>query len=103
MTRSLTSPPPPITRDAAQAMSASDRQERKARVLTSHTPSRVRSIADAVVIKDGDPFFICPPDGEVPLDGEHGFGLYHHDTRYLAGYELRIAGVAANPLAATAV
>jgi glycogen debranching enzyme len=77
--------------------------DRKARVLTSHTASQVRSIADAVVIKDGEPFFLCPPDGQIPVDDGHGYGLYHHDTRYLAGYEVRLVGVCPNPLAATAV
>ena len=80
-----------------------DRGQRKSQVLTSHTASRVGSIADAVVIKDGEPFFICPPDGQVPVGDEHGFGLYHHDTRFLAGYEMKVAGVAPDDLAATAV
>ena len=80
-----------------------DQRDRKSRVLTHHTASQVPSIADAVVIKDGEPFFLCPPDGQVPVSGSHGFGLYHHDTRYLAGFELRIADERPNALAATAV
>src|SRR5436309_10937250 len=82
---------------------AGDPQDRKSQVLTSHTASRVGSISDAVVIKDGEPFFICPPNGQVPIGDDHGFGLYHHDTRFLAGYAIRIAGVAPDELAATAV
>ncbi len=78
-------------------------RQRKTQVLTKHTASRVRSIADAVVIKDGEPFFICPPSGQVPVGHGHGFGLYHHDTRFVAGYELTIAGIHPNTLAATAV
>jgi glycogen debranching enzyme len=81
----------------------SDPEERKSQVLTSHTASRVGSIADAVVIKDGEPFFICPPDGQIPVGDDHGFGLYHHDTRFLAGYQMTVAGVAPDDLAATAV
>jgi glycogen debranching enzyme len=77
--------------------------DRKTRVLTSHTASRVESIADAVVIKDGEPFFLCPPNGELGVRDGHGYGLYHHDTRYLSGYELKIAGIHPNSLAATAV
>ena len=42
--------------------------------------------------KDGEPFFICPPDGQIPTKGDHGFGLYHHDCRFLSGYELRVGG-----------
>src|SRR5690349_9837615 len=59
-------------------------------VLTHKKPSQVESIADAVVIKDEDIFFLSAPDGQVPLRGRHGFGLYFHDCRFLDGYELRL-------------
>ncbi len=49
-----------------------------------------RSIADAVVIKREDLFFLCEPSGEVPCTEAHGFGLYYHDCRYLNGYVLRL-------------
>lgn len=81
---------------------ATDRP-RKLQVLTQHTASGVRSISDAVVIKDGEPFFLCPPDGQIPIHEGHGFGLYQHDTRYLAGYELTVAGATPSSLAATAL
>jgi glycogen debranching enzyme len=80
-----------------------DQGERKAHVLTKYSASVVRSIADAVVIKEGEPFFLCPPDGQIEVSGSHGFGLYHHDTRFLSGYELTVAGAKPNPLASTAV
>jgi glycogen debranching enzyme len=51
-----------------------------------------RSIAHAVVIKDEDVFFLCQPDGTVPLESNHGFGLYYHDCRYLNGYDIAIGG-----------
>src|SRR5262249_50987224 len=54
--------------------------------------STTRSIADAVVIKDEDLFFLCDPEGSVPLEAGHGFGLYYHDCRFLNGYELRLSG-----------
>src|SRR4029079_3884339 len=76
--------------------------ERKHEVLSHNQASTVRSISDAVVIKDGEPFFLCPPDGLIPMDGDHGYGLYQHDTRFLSGYELRIHGVAPDSLAAAA-
>jgi glycogen debranching enzyme len=82
---------------------AASRSERKTHVLTQHTASVVGSIADAVVIKDGEPFFLCPPDGQIATGDGHGFGLYQHDTRFLAGYELQIAGATPNPLASTAL
>jgi glycogen debranching enzyme len=80
---------------------AGTREERKDRVLTQGTAAIVRSISDAVVAKDGEPFFICPPDGQVPCSDGHGYGLYHHECRFLGGYELAIAGSPPNPLAAT--
>ncbi len=79
-----------------------DQTDQKRKVLKRSQASTVRSISDAVVIKDGDPFFLCPPDGQIPLDGEHGYGLFQHDTQFLAGYEVEILGTAPEPLAATA-
>src|SRR3954465_5722448 len=76
-------------------------RERKSNVLTRGDASQVRSIAEAVVIKDGGPLFLCPPDGCPGLEDRHGFGLYHHDTRFLSGYELRVAGSRRSSLAAT--
>jgi glycogen debranching enzyme len=96
------------TRPAAQPSDrrhdpdAAGDNHRKQEVLARGHPSQVGSISDAVVVKNGEPFFLCPPDGQIPLDGGHGFGLYHHDTRFLAGYELRIGGVTPNQLAALA-
>ncbi len=49
-----------------------------------------RSIADAVVIKREDLFFVCESSGDVPCTEAHGFGLYYHDCRYLNGYVLRL-------------
>jgi glycogen debranching enzyme len=63
--------------------------------------SRVRSISGAVVAKDGDLYFLCEPDGRVPLGGSHGFGLYYHDCRFLDGYELSLAGSRPSALMAT--
>ena len=50
------------------------------------------SIAHAVVLKDDDLFFLCQPDGTVPLELNHGFGLFYHDCRYLSGYDVRLGG-----------
>jgi glycogen debranching enzyme len=79
-----------------------EQADRKAQVLTHGAASVVPSIADAIVIKQGEPFFLCPPDGQIDTSGHHGFGLYHHDARFLSGCELRIAGVRFDSLAATA-
>lgn len=79
-----------------------ERQERKQRVLTKGTPSVTRSIADAVVIKSGNPYFLAEPSGDVTLGGRHGFGLYYRDCRYLNGYELRFGGASPVTLVASA-
>jgi glycogen debranching enzyme len=75
-------------------------RERKRRVLTHSTPSATSRIADAVVMKDGNLFFLCDRDGRVPLEEGHGLGLYFNDCRYLDGYELAVAG---QPLGGIAV
>lgn len=86
-----------------KVLAAGDSQtDRKHEVLSHNQASTVRSISDAVVIKDGEPFFLCPPDGQIPADGDHGYGLYQHDTRFLSGYEVRIHDVVPDSLAATA-
>ena len=50
------------------------------------------NVAEAIVIKNGNLFFLSEPDGTLPLAPGHGFGLYYHDCRFLNGYELRICG-----------
>src|SRR5436305_6802788 len=50
------------------------------------------NVAEALVIKNGNLFFLSEPDGTVPLASGHGFGLYYHDCRFLNGYELKICG-----------
>ena len=80
-------------------------------VLQSHTvrgsgkPAKAKSVsrgpsnvAQAVVIKDEDVFFLCDRSGNVPLGNEQGFGLYYHDCRFLQGYEVSIAGNRLNSL-----
>jgi glycogen debranching enzyme len=59
------------------------------------------NVAEAVVIKDEDVFFLCDRSGNVPLGNEQGFGLYYHDCRFLQGYEISIAGNRLNSLAFT--
>ncbi len=71
-------------------------------MLTKGRPTDVESLADAIVIKHEDVFFLAKPDGNVPLHNRHGFGLYYHDCRFLNGYELRLAGLMAQELSASA-
>ena len=84
------------------SLSTGQQHERKDLVLTKGTPSIVRSIADAVIIKDDDLFCVTEPDGNVPMDRGHGCGLYYHDCRYLNGYQIKLAGVSPNSLVASA-
>lgn len=69
-------------------------------MLTKGAPSVAQSIAKAVVIKDGNVFFLAPPDGEVPMTPGHGFGLYYHDCRYVNGYEITVGDMHPELLAA---
>src|SRR5207237_4889299 len=60
--------------------------------LVSDVHANKGSVAEALVIKNGNLFFLSEPDGTVPLAPGHGFGLYYHDCRFLNGYELKISG-----------
>jgi glycogen debranching enzyme len=83
-------------------LSAREKEEHKQRVLTQGAPSVTGSIADAVAVKNGNLFFLTDNVGIVPLRGDHGFGLYYHDCRYLSGYDLKLAGAAPLRLVSTA-
>ena len=83
---------------ALKRHSRKEQRERKHRVLSQGTPSVTARIADATVIKDGNVFFLTRPDGTVPCEDGHGFGLYYHDCRYLDGYEIALGGEALDAL-----
>src|SRR5436305_3526919 len=89
-------------RQAQGERTTGEQRQRKQEVLTRGTPSTAESISHALVIKDGDVFFLASPDGRVPADDGHGLGLYYHDCRYLCGYEMKLAGALPVPLVATA-
>lgn len=72
------------------------------RVVQHGRASTTSSIAQAVVLKHNELFFLCDPDGDVPLNDAHGLGLYYHDCRYLNGYELRLGDAPADVLATSA-
>jgi len=75
---------------------------RRDETLTKGRPTDVESLATAIVMKKDNLFFVARPDGNVPMTGNHGMGLYYHDCRYLNGYELTLAGEAPAPLSASA-
>ncbi len=75
--------------------------DRRAGVLANKVPATARSIAHAFVLKDGDVFFVAAQSGALPEKGPHGFGLYHHDCRFLSGYVLELDGRAPMLLGST--
>jgi len=85
-----------------RALTKKDREERKQRLQSHGRSSVTRSIAHAVVLKEGDLFLVSEPDGSIPLDGEHGCGLYYHDCRFLNGYEFRLGNANPSMLASSA-
>jgi glycogen debranching enzyme len=74
--------------------------DRKQRILTHGTPSVTQGIADAIVTKAENIFFLTDPSGCVPIAPGHGLGLYYHDCRYLRGYELLLGSEQPTVLAA---
>jgi glycogen debranching enzyme len=80
---------------------AKHREARRRRVLTQGIASITQGIADALVCKDLGHFFLCDRNGQVPLGGGHGLGLYYRDCRYLSGFEVDVAGGGFEPLVAT--
>jgi glycogen debranching enzyme len=85
-----------------KATSSHEQRERRQRVLNKNEPAVVETIAGAVVVKDGEVFFLCDADGAVPVGGNHGFGLYYHDCRFVCGYTLDLAGKSPHSLVASA-
>lgn len=80
-----------------------DKTQRRDDTLTKDRPTDVESLARAIVMKKDNVFFVARPDGNVPMTGHHGMGLYYHDCRYLNGYELTLAGQAPASLTASSV
>ncbi len=81
----------------------SNKSKRRSKKHSSTQASQVpHNIAQAIVAKDEDLFFLTDGNGELPLDNGEGFGLYYHDCRFLDGYELRLGGQKLNTLLASA-
>src|SRR6188768_3049643 len=66
------------------------KEDRRKETLTKERPAKADSLADAIVIKNENVFFVARPDGNVPLMNSHGMGLYYHDCRYVNGYEMEL-------------
>ena len=82
---------------------AESKDDRREETLTKARPAMADSLADAIVIKNENVFFVARPDGNVPLRNSHGLGLYYHDCRYVNGYEIEVAGVKPAHLSASSV
>lgn len=46
-----------------------------------------------MVIRDGSMTLVTLQNGDIPIEGNHGYGLYHRDCRFLSGYVLRVNGL----------
>ena len=82
-----------------QPAHAAAKRARRRRISGRRDAFFVRSIADAVVLKDRDLFMVTERTGNVPDTEGHGFGLYLHDCRFLSTLELSVAGVGFEPRA----
>ena len=49
-------------------------------------------LEDRVILKENRVFAVSDAAGDIPLGNELGLGLYHLDTRFLSGFELRLNG-----------
>lgn len=81
---------------------ADNQTQRFEETLTKTRPTGVESLAQAIVMKKDNLFFLAQRDGHVPMTGHHGLGLYYHDCRYLNGYELTLGGFPPVGLSASA-
>jgi hypothetical protein len=89
-------------KDHQRQGTARDKEHRQRRVQDHKRSALVRSIADAVVIKDQDVFFLSERNGRVPGGTDHGYGLYYDDCRYLNTYDMQLVDTAPNTLIAVA-
>lgn len=85
-------------------LQAADRKDKQRdETLTKGRPTNAESLAEAIVMKHENMFFVAQPDGNVPLDDSHGLGLYYRDCRYVNGYEMELAGKKPAHLSASSV
>ena len=72
------------------------------RMLPQGEARVIADIRDALIIREDGLFLLTDPDGDIPLNNDSGFGLYHNDTRYLSGWNLSLIGVEPIVLLSTA-
>jgi glycogen debranching enzyme len=49
-------------------------------------------LEDRVILKEDRVFIVSDLNGDIPAGNELGLGLYHSDTRFLSGYDMRLNG-----------
>jgi glycogen debranching enzyme len=64
------------------------------RVKIHEAHTQVKDILGALVIRDGSLTLVTMQNGDIPIEENHGFGLYHRDCRFLSGYTLKCNGKA---------
>ncbi len=74
--------------DQAYLKKAADR----AKIHAAHT--QVKDIIGSLVIRDGALTLVTLRNGDIPIEENHGYGLYHRDCRFLSGYILKCNGKA---------
>lgn len=63
----------------------------KGKLHESHT--QVEDITNELVIRDGSLTLVTLQNGDIPFEGNHGYGLYYRDCRFLSGYTLKVNGM----------
>ncbi|WP_424356806.1 glycogen debranching N-terminal domain-containing protein [Methanocella sp. MCL-LM] len=61
-----------------------------------HTQST--NITNELVIRQDNLTFVTLDNGEIPIGGNYGYGLYFKDCRFLSGYLLKIMGMSPTPI-----
>lgn len=65
-------------------------------------PIALADIRNALIIKEGNLFFMTDSEGNSPRGNRHGYGLYKDDTRYLSVYDLSFDNIKPVVLLSTA-
>lgn len=65
-------------------------------------PIALADIRDALIIKEGNLFFMTDSEGNSPRGNRYGYGLYKDDTRYLSVYDLSFDNIKPVVLLSTA-
>jgi glycogen debranching enzyme len=50
----------------------------------------VKDIQNEQVIRDGSLTLVTLENGDIPIEENHGYGLYYRDCRFLSGYVLKV-------------